>query len=91
MTVNENILLWWVALGLGVVVILVATILLLIIINNARTIHQAVSKIWDTGQRVANNTIHVPILGQSISHLNRTLAHAVNCIELTKSRTGESK
>ena len=45
MTVNENILLWWVALGLGVVVILVATILLLIIINNARTIHQAVSKI----------------------------------------------
>lgn len=91
MTVNENILLWWVALGLGVVVILVATILLMIIINNARTIHQAVSKIWDTGQRVANNTIHVPILGQSISHLNRTLAHAVNCIELTKPRTGESK
>ena len=91
MTVNENILLWWVALGLGVVVILVATILLMIIINNARTIHQAVSKIWDTGQRVANNTIHVPILGQSISHLNRTLAHAVNCIELTKPQTGESK
>ena len=91
MTVNENILLWWVALGLGVVVILVATILLLIIINNARTIHQAVSKIWDTGQRVANKTIHVPLLGQSISHLNRTLAHAVNGIELTKPRTGESK
>ena len=91
MTVNENILLWWVALGLGVVVILVATILLMIIINNARTIHQAVSKIWDTGQRGANNTIHVPILGQSISHLNRTLAHAANCIELTQPQIGESK
>ena len=50
MTVDENILLWWVALGLGVVVILVATILLMMIIGNAKTIHQAVSKIWDTGQ-----------------------------------------
>ncbi len=91
MTVNENILFWWVALGLGVVVILVATILLMIIIGNARTIHQAVSTIWDTGQRVANNTIHVPLLGQSINHLNLALAHAINCIELTKSQTKEQK
>ena len=37
MTVDENILLWWVALGLGVVVILVATILLMMIIGNAKT------------------------------------------------------
>jgi hypothetical protein len=91
MTVDENILLWWVALGLGDVVILVATILLMMIIGNAKTIHQAVSKIWDTGQRVANNTIHIPILGQTISHLNRTLTHAVNCIELTKPQTEEQK
>ena len=43
-----NLILWGVSLGIGLVVTLVALVLLLIIIGDAKTIHFAVSKIWDT-------------------------------------------
>jgi hypothetical protein len=81
-----DLILWSVSLGLGVVVILVAAILLLVIIGDAKTIHFAVSKIWDTGQKVANNTIHIPILQKTADNLENSLNSAVNCIELTKSK-----
>ena len=80
-----DLVLWSVSLGLGVIVILVASILLLIIIGDAKTIHSAVSKIWDSGQKVANNTIHIPILQKTDDNLEKTLNSAVNCIELTNS------
>ncbi|MAO99095.1 MAG: hypothetical protein CMQ60_04665 [Gammaproteobacteria bacterium] len=78
-----NLILWSVSLGIGLVVTLVALILLLIIIGDAKTIHFAVSKIWDTGQKVANNTIHIPILKKTSDNLEKTLNSAVNCIEFT--------
>ena len=68
-----NLILWGVSLGIGLVVTLVALVLLLIIIGDAKTIHFAVSKIWDTGQKVANNTIHIPILQKTSDNLEKTL------------------
>jgi hypothetical protein len=53
---------WWVSLGLGVVVILVVAVLLTLIVRTARQIDGAVSDIWTVGQRIANNTIHIPLL-----------------------------
>ena len=78
-----NLILWSVSLGIGLVVTLVALILLLIIIGDAKTIHFAVSKIWDTGQKVANNTIQIPILKKTSDNLEKTLNSAVNCIKFT--------
>ncbi len=53
---------WWSSLGLGLVVALVVTLLLWLIHKTAANIQTEVSGIWDSGRRVANNTIHIPIL-----------------------------
>ena len=53
---------WWVSLGIGVVVIVVVAVLLTLIVRTARQIDGAVSEIWTVGQRIANNTVHIPLL-----------------------------
>ncbi len=55
-------LMWWIALALGVVVALVVAGLLAWIHREAGVILGHVSEIWNVGQRVANNTVHVPLL-----------------------------
>ena len=55
-------LVWWTSLALGVVVSAVVSILLWLIHREATTIDERVSSIWDVGQRVANNTVHIPEL-----------------------------
>lgn len=59
---TAGIFVWWTSLALGLVVALVATLLLWLIHHTAAGINTVVSGIWDTGRRVANNTIHIPIL-----------------------------
>lgn len=60
---------WWVSLGIGAVVILVVAVLLTLIVRTARQIDGAVSEIWTVGQRIANNTVHIPLL----NHTNRVV------------------
>jgi len=55
-------LIWWLSLALGMVVSLVVATLLWLIHRTAVGIKQRAAGIWDTGQRVANNTIHIPTL-----------------------------
>jgi hypothetical protein len=61
-TANLTILIWGTSLALGLVVALVVTLLLWLIYRTAVNIDDVASDIWDTGQRVANNTVHIPIL-----------------------------
>ncbi|MDD9818274.1 MAG: hypothetical protein OXU61_09105 [Gammaproteobacteria bacterium] len=53
---------WWGSLIVGLVVSLVVALLLWLICRTADGIDRCASRIWDTGQRVANNTIHIPAL-----------------------------
>ncbi len=53
---------WWTSLLLGLVVSGVVALLLWLIHQGAATINARVSRIWDVGQRVANNTVHIPAL-----------------------------
>lgn len=53
---------WWVSLALGLVVSGVVALLLRLIQRAALTIDGHVARIWDSGQRVANNTVHIPAL-----------------------------
>lgn len=55
-------LIWSISLALGLVVALVVTLLLWLIYREARIIHGGVSAIWTVGQRIANNTVHIPVL-----------------------------
>ena len=54
--------LWWIAIALAVVVTVVVGVLLAAIIRTASDIRGGVAEIWARGQRVANNTIHIPSL-----------------------------
>ncbi len=53
---------WWISLGIGVVVIVVVAVLLTLIVRTARQIEGAAADIWIVGQRIANNTVHIPLL-----------------------------
>lgn len=53
---------WMTSLVIFVVVLVVVAILLTLIVREARRIKQGVSAIWNVGQRIANNTIHIALL-----------------------------
>ena len=68
---------WWVSLALGLVVSGVVTLLLWLIHRSAATIDARVSRIWDVGQRVANNTVHIPALYKTNEVAGQILATAL--------------
>ena len=69
---------WWVSLALGLVVSLVVTLLLWLIHQTASNINGQVARIWDVGQRVANNTVHIPALYKTNATAAEILACALN-------------
>jgi hypothetical protein len=54
---------WGVSLAIGLVVAVVVAAMLIAIERTARNIDDEVGAIWFAGQRVANNTVHIPLLG----------------------------
>ncbi len=66
----------------GVVLLVVATLLTLIVIA-ARRIRAGVGAIWVTGQKIANNTIHIALLRQTNAVAGRILQSAVGVIGAT--------
>ena len=53
---------WTISLLLGLVVTLVVALLLWFVHREAKQIETPVAEIWEAGQRVANNTVHIPLL-----------------------------
>ncbi len=74
---QAGMFIWWASLVLGLVVAGVVTLLLWLIHNTAVKIDDAASDIWDTGQRVANNTIQIPILYRINNAAGKILATAL--------------
>lgn len=68
---------WWTSLALGVVVSGVVALLLWLILRGARTIDGRVCRIWEVGQRVANNTVHIPTLYKTNEVAGQILATAL--------------
>ena len=68
---------WIASLALGLVVSGVVTLLLWLVHREAGAINARVSKIWDVGQRVANNTIHIPTLYRTNVAVGEILATAL--------------
>ena len=67
---------WWSSLGLGLVVTGAVALLLWWVIREARAIDGVVARIWAVGQRVANNTIHIPLLYRTNDLAGEILADA---------------
>ena len=68
---------WLMSLALGLVVSLVVALLLSLIHHTAMTINLRASLIWDVGQRVANNTVHIPALYKTNELAGKILASAL--------------
>ena len=68
---------WWASLALGVVVSAVVSALLWLIHSGAATILHRVARIWEVGQRVASNTVHIPALYKTNEVAGQILASAI--------------
>jgi hypothetical protein len=53
---------WTLSLVIYFVVVIVVAVLLTLIYRTAKQIREGVSAIWNAGQKVANNTIHIALL-----------------------------
>ena len=53
---------WTTSLVIFAVVLGVVAVLLTLIVREARKIRGGVSEIWNVGQKIANNTIHIALL-----------------------------
>lgn len=90
---EQAMLLWQIALVVTLAVALVVAGLLYWLHSRARQIDRLVGAIWQAGQRVANNTVHIPQLygiadvvdailgkaGRIATHAGAIAAHAENC------------
>ena len=56
---------WVTSLVIYFVVVIVVAVLLTLIYNTAKRIRNGVSAIWNVGQKVANNTIHIALLDKT--------------------------
>lgn len=53
---SEHVTIWWVTLGMGVVVAAVVVVLLSLLVSLVRDIDENVKETWETATRVARNT-----------------------------------
>lgn len=70
---------WLLSLAVFVAVLLVVAVLLTLILSTSRQIHGGVSAIWNVGQRIANNTIHLALLDRT-NHLGGQILQAAGGI-----------
>ena len=74
---------WTLSLVVFVVVLVVVAILLTLILRAAQDIRAGVSLIWNTGQRVANNTIQLSLLAKTNDAAKAILTSAVGVVHAT--------
>ena len=82
---------WTVSLVVFTVVLLVVAALLTLILRAARDIRGGVSAIWNTGQRIANNTIHLALLEKTNAAVDQILTSAVGVIGATAAIEAHAK
>lgn len=67
---------WGISLGIGLAVTVVVAVLLALIARTAEQIEDEVENIWTAGQRIASNTVHIPLLQRTNLAVARVLDHA---------------
>ena len=68
--------LWFISLGVAVVVVIVVAILLEMIVRTARGINELVHSIWTGGKRIAANTVTIALLGETNDIAGKILGSA---------------
>lgn len=81
MTLETVTTIWWISIVLLLVVTGVVALLLALVLRTGRAILSVVQEIWTTGKMVANNTIHIPLLGETNRLAGGILATAGKIVE----------
>lgn len=74
---------WWLTLAVYLVVVGVVAALLTLILREAKKIHGGVREIWNVGQKVANNTIHISLLERTNQVAGQILSSAKGIVGAT--------
>ena len=82
--------LWWITLGLGLVVAIVAVILLQTFLNKVRRVERGALAIWDSATPVARNTATTWMLTQTSNRLNGLTEEALKHDALLASLQGDA-
>lgn len=82
--------LWWITLGMGLVVAVAATTLLQLFLNQVKRVEQASSDVWSAATPVARNTATTWMLTQTTVRLDRLTEEALRHDALLASVQGES-
>ena len=69
-------------IAFGIVLLVVAAVLTLIL-HEAKKILAGVKEIWNVGQKIANNTIHIALLAETNHIAGRILASAKGIVAAT--------
>jgi len=77
----DNQSLWIVAVVATFAVAGVVALLLVVIIRTATDIECVAGDIWTTGKRVANNTVHIPLLVSVAASVDRIAEAAPSILE----------
>lgn len=74
---------WIASLAVYFVVVGVVALLLTLILFEARKVRAGVSEIWNVGQKIANNTIHIALLDTTNHVAGRILGSAKGVVAAT--------
>ena len=74
---------WTLSLVIYAVVLVVVLVMLILILRTARQIRAGVGQIWIVGQKIANNTIHIPLLIKTNDVAGRILGSAGGIVAAT--------
>ena len=83
--------LWWVSLGLGLIVLVAAAALLQLLLNQVRRVENASLDVWETATTVARNTATTWMLTQTTVRLDRLTEEALRHDDFLASAQGENQ
>ncbi len=69
---SDVVTIWWITLGVGLVVAIVVVVLLQVLIKTVEGVRDSVDRLWQTATTVARNTATTWLLGDtavSVEHL----------------------
>ena len=75
---NAEVTFWWVAIGVGFVVVLVAAALLQLLISLVKDIDRGVDAVKATLADTAGNTAHTPLIGAVAHGVDDILSEGLN-------------
>lgn len=91
---HEDVTMWWIAIGMGAVVVVAVIVLLSLLITFVQDIDRNVKILWNTATRVARNTATTWMLKQTASATGalRTEVHrhaeAMQSLQMAGASTG---